>query len=839
VSLAGLAVGVGAVGSLLGWLFLPGPWGLATGGLGLLLAVVALVWSGVGRRRGAGLALAAAVVSGQAVALAAFPALVRERPASGPTPPAPPEPVPPVPALLKALTDQEPKARAEAVAAVGGGVLAAVPDLADLLTDTDPAVRAAAAVALGTVGPSARGAIPALLHAEKEDASREVQRAARAALDRIGRSPGVADVPVLLAGLHGARSPRFRTAAAQVLWMIATAPHPQGWPPEERTALRAATPGLTNALIDDDATVRLYAAEALLAVERQPQLVLPTFRGALREEPAIRTEAAKMLAALGRDAAHEAVQDLRETLAHETDGGARLALAQALWVLDGKTQDLVEVLQQALGDPDRSRRETAADILGQAGDRLGAQARPLVPSLVKMLATDEAPLRVRAAYALGRLGPDAGEAAAGLAAALQDDVPEVRRYAAAALIRLGPAAQPAVTKLLDALHHKDAVLRVRCAAALGDAGAGTAEVVGALAKVLRQDSEATVRSSAAVALGKLGKAAAPAIGDLSAALKDSDPSVRGYAAEALLSVGPRAAPALATLIDLLGSEKPEERLFAARVLGKIGRDAKAACKALHDAGMAEPEDAVRQALDEALAKVGYPAAADLDLLLEALQSDNLLYRTAAAEVMGMLEAVPVRAVQALDDALRTDNTRLRTAAAVALRRAGEGAAPAAPDLVKALAQDDVELRVAAATALGFVGSAAKDAVGPLQTALGAREARVRAAAAVGLAGIGAPAKPALKAVIDRLQDTDPVVRIRAAFAVARIDRGEAGKAIPVLRAILLDEKEDAELRALAASTLGTMPAGNPEARDALKKVLQDHSEKVREAAAEALKELGP
>jgi HEAT repeat protein len=840
-ALAGVAVVLGALGSVLGGLQVLGPGGMAAAGLGLLLAVVALGWASLGRRRGAGLALASVVVCGQGLALALLPPVLGERPGPAPAPPRPPEPERPVPALLQAMSDQQPEARANAVAQVSGGVLAALPDLADLLTDADPAVRTAAANALGALGPSARGSIPALLHTEKEDHDREVQRAARAALDRIGRYPTVADVPQLLAGLQAPHSPRFRAAAAQVLWMVGTARRPEDWPPEERAALRAAAPGLTAALRDRDGTVRLYAAEALLAVERQPQLVLPTLRDALQEpEAAVRTEAAKVLAGLGREAALEAVPQIREALERETDGGARLALARALWVLDGKTEVLVDVLLQALQDPDRSRRETAADVLGQAGDRLGAQADRLVPPLVAILEKDEALLRVRAAYALGRLGPDVGKpGATALAARLRDGDPEVRRYAAAALIRLGPSAAPAVPALLEALRHKDPVVRVRSAAALGAAGDGTAEVVAALARALRHDPDATVRSSAAVALGKLGRAAVAAVDDLSAALKDSDRSVRGYAAEALLSVGPRAATALLTLMDLLGSKGPEERLFAARALGKIGREAKVACKALHEAGAAEPDDAVRQALDEALTKVGYPTAADLDLLLEALKGDNIPYRVAAAEVVGMLAEVPATAVPALHDALRTDNVPLRTAAAVALGKARQDAAVAVPDLARALTSEDVGLRLAAATALGSVGEAAKDAVGPLQTALGDADARVRAAAAFALGSIGPKAKAALKAVIDRLGDSDLKARVGAAFAVGRIEPHEAGKAITVLRALLVDEKEDAEVRVLAASALGAMGVPNREVREALQKVLQDRNDKVREAAADALKELGP
>jgi HEAT repeat protein len=835
--LAGAAVAVGLLGFLLAWA--PGlrPAGLACGGLGLLLASTALGWAAL-TRRGGSLALAGLAVSLQTLALSVVPGQPRAPAESGP----PAEPPKPPATLLEVLADRPPKARTEALAEVGGGVLAAVPDLVELLAADDPAVRASAASALGAIGPSARGAIPALLQAENEDKDREVQRAAHAALDRVGRYATEGDVPVLLAGLRAPHSAIFRAACAQVLWRVGTARAPGDRRPEERAALRSAVPALTERLRDQDGLVRLYAAQALLAVERDPQRVPPVLRDALGEDNVVvRTGAAKALTSLGRDA-RPAVQKLREVLRQEKDGGARLAEARALWVVDEQFDELVAALLQALQDPDGARRETAADIVIQEGDKLRAHGRPLVAPLVALLRDDQAQLRTCAAQALGQIGPEAGEAAEALGNALdpaREGNEEVLRDVARALYRLGPSARPALPALVGVLRHRDYVLRACAVAAVGTIGDGARDAVPELGKVLREDLHATVRLSAATALGKLGEAARPAVPALCDALKDTDRAVREAAADALLVVDRRAPAAILALGELLANDDAELRLFAAHALGRLGREAKAACGALHDAGIKETDDRARQALDEALARVGFPPTAeDLDLLLEAMKGNNVRYRLAAARVVAMLQPVPAKAVPGLRDALNGHDLPLRVAAAAALAGAGEEAAPAVPDLAAALDKGgDADLRFAAAAALGSVGPAAKQALEPLQAALRDPTAKVRRAAAYALGTLRGEARPAVRALVERLQDEDRFVILYAAGALALVEPAQARPAVPVLCRILLDEKAEADMRAGAADTLAALRMRTREVRDALARASKDRSEKVREAAVKALHEV--
>lgn len=90
------------------------------------------------------------------------------------------------------------RAAAEALGRFGAAARAATPALAEALTDEDPELRRRAAWALGRIGSDAKAAVPALGAALRDEASRHF---AAAALGRIG--PAAKDaVPALVAALE-------------------------------------------------------------------------------------------------------------------------------------------------------------------------------------------------------------------------------------------------------------------------------------------------------------------------------------------------------------------------------------------------------------------------------------------------------------------------------------------------------------------------------------------------------------------------------------------------------------------------------------------------------------
>ena len=119
---------------------------------------------------------------------------------------------------------------------------------------------------------------------------------------------------------------------------------------------------------------------------------------------------------------------------------------------------------------------------------------------------------------------------------------------------------------------------------------------------------ATVKVSAAQALGALRKAAAPSVPALVPLLQDRDESVRTAAAVAIAQVGPLDHAATANLSLGLGSRDNVVRAQTAEALGTIGAAAEEAAPALVQA-TTDGNDRVRAKAVEALGKIGEPAAA--------------------------------------------------------------------------------------------------------------------------------------------------------------------------------------------------------------------------------------
>ncbi|MCZ8121373.1 MAG: HEAT repeat domain-containing protein [Microcystis sp. LE18-22.4A] len=213
-----------------------------------------------------------------------------------------------------------------------------------------------------------------------------------------------------------------------------------------------------------------------------------------------------------------------------------------------KSNEVVNELNQALKDSDRSVRRNASEALAKIGSETA------IPGLLKALEDSDALVRWKAAFALDEIGSET--AIAGLLKALEDSNKDVRGNAAEALGEIG--SETAITGLLKALKHSDDDVSSNAAAAfanipgllealedsirmhrveaLGKIGSETA--IAGLVKAL-EDSNKDVRKNAAFALGEIGSETA--IAGLLKALEDSDEYVRGNAAFALGEIGTEAA----------------------------------------------------------------------------------------------------------------------------------------------------------------------------------------------------------------------------------------------------------------------------------------------------------
>ena len=218
-------------------------------------------------------------------------------------------------------------------------------------------------------------------------------------------------------------------------------------------------------------------------------------------------------------------------------------------------------------------------------------------------------------------------------------VPELPLAAAAA-----PAEAPVFRGLpLSAyrkkLKHATDAARPAAVRAIGAFGGDAAPAVGELAAAL-SDPSSQVRSAAAWALSQMGRKGDAAVPALAKALSDSDPHVRDLAALALKAMGPSAAPAVPELIAALSDPVAYVRAPVADALGAIGPAERAAVHPLADRLLAKDEQGlVLSSVASALGDIG-PAAKDaLPALQQAVETHRL--GAAAQEAILKIEGKPV------------------------------------------------------------------------------------------------------------------------------------------------------------------------------------------------------
>jgi HEAT repeat protein len=251
---------------------------------------------------------------------------------------------------------------------------------------------------------------------------------------------------------------------------------------------------------------------------------------------------------------------------------------------------------------------------------------------------------------------------------------------------------------------------------------------------------------------------------------------------------------------------PRIRLASIRAMEAAGSNARVAAPALIRA-LKDPDRRVRLAAASALAQFEPGVEGVLPLLLGALEDD----RASAAE---------------------------RGWAGVALSHYGPRARPALGYMLELLRSGD------ATFALAEMGPAAIPGV---TEALSDKDAAVRRRAARVLRLLGPAARSAVPQLTARLKDSDPDVRSEAASALGAID-GE--KAIPVLRAMLQEDKAASKAAAEALCALGQkegaahLPNGSPSLNVLRLPAMWDHLSKsvldrdVEGSGTEILVELG-
>lgn len=546
--------------------------------------------------------------------------------------------------------------------------------LAAALSDSEESVRLSVAQALGRIGAAADRRTATALAACLRDESAAVRAAAMQALCGIGME-AVRPVGAQLES----EDMETRRAAVGTLLQLGPVSASQA----ERIVRR---------LRDDDMSIRRLALGALEATGKAALHVEAIVR--LSRDPGVevRQEAVALIGRLG-EAASSYAGDIAKAL-EDTEACVRRVAVTALGQLGAAGVSHIEALATRLADPHAEVWWDVVQVLEGMSDRFGPQAAAILepqlwdpdPEVRKNKIKAFGHMRRRGAWidesmarcaedvdpkirraipgtspSIGATSTEAPRSGADVAGQIGDIAKPNMQAVARGLEESNPQAQwraahklaqqgdIGATCLAGRLHHSSEVVRARAADALGRMHDAGVKHGSALAKLVRHDPVASVRRSAAEALGRLGSApsarsdlgfaaavewagvvagllvepamealtrrvaiealgglgaaAAGQAAELAACLKDRDAVLRQRAAEALGRIGPDAAPsgADALVACLRLDTSPKARAAAARALGMMRAGEHAAVLA---GRLKDPDLAVRASAEEALWRLG-------------------------------------------------------------------------------------------------------------------------------------------------------------------------------------------------------------------------------------------
>jgi HEAT repeat protein len=365
-----------------------------------------------------------------------------------------------------------------------------------------------------------------------------------------------------------------------------------------------AVPTLLDVIASNDSNLRF--SFTLHAVE--PGLIAPLV-AALDDEDVKHRRAAAWLLTTQNAAQHpnflnqEQLASVSKRLADE-DGFVREYVLELTERFPPQSPDVIPVLVTVLTDEHGSNLHRAARILAQLSPRslpavrraaisenprvrLGAAValgsmKPIpaaeVPLLISLTRDPEADVRRYAVYGLPHSSGANAEVMQALTAALDDS--ETAVWAARALGEIGPPAGSALPHLERQLKSAEPKDRVMLAMAIWRIDAASPMVLPTLTEVVKDTQtnlggysvhtkmvegkrievtaplKASIASSAAEALGDMGRAAAPAVPDLLKAAASENRELAGDAIRALGKIGPPAREAVPFLSKLADSQGP-------------------------------------------------------------------------------------------------------------------------------------------------------------------------------------------------------------------------------------------------------------------------------------------
>ncbi len=600
--------------------------------------------------------------------------------------PAPPPPSDPidlsVSALLHALADTSAAVRTQAARALsrlGPPAAEVTPGLIALLNDADETVRCQAAESLGKVGGREEATVNALIEL-LQDANPSAKASAARALGalRQAAAPAVSALVPLLQD----REESVRTAAAEAIAQVGP-------------LNGEATASLVEGLGSPDNVVRSQTAEALGTIGATAEETAGALVEAMEDgNDWVRAKAVEALGKIGESAAAAAVPSLVRALRDQDNWVSALA-AEALGQMGESADGAIPALVLSLGHLNPQVRGNAAEALG----KMGGAAAGARPGLEQASLDEDGGVRSHAIRALGAIGRPTAVSEQVVLAGLQDADPLVRAAAVESVGHWGEPSAAVLSGLAPLLEDANDQVKVEATKVLPKLAGATPAVIASLCRRLLEDDSAWVQVHAALALGKLGSAAAAAGGPLLRAAQTGEVSVRDQALRALAMIQPPEAAAAFT------------------------------------AGLQDASGDIRMVASAGWMKAAAIAEEAIPALIETLRDSEVQVRANAAHALARFDALPAAAIPLLIECTADANDGLRMNAALALKRAPAGAIGAV--MGHLVADANLRIRLIAASSLLSAEPGNGRAGAVLEEALADPATRVRKAALEVVESLGA------------------------------------------------------------------------------------------------------
>jgi HEAT repeat protein len=742
-----------------------------------------------------------------------------------------------------------------------------LPVFTDCLRDTNPERRALALATLEQMGTAAAPAAPALVEL-LDDGDAQVRGRAANALRQMGAS---ASGP-LVAGLKDREAEGRYQCVALLRPYVAANP---------KTA-----DALAERLKDDDKTVRLEAARALLLSTPHRPAVLATFKEAVKD-PDVLYRRAVVASAFTVSPRPRELLELFGTLLEDPDLQVAGSAAQAVWEATKDAERVTPTLLRLLKDQDPFKHAVALQTLRQMGPaalpclpallhgptgdftslgevvrQIGPAALPdllaaadvkttgavrrkavtvlghagpdAVPHLLRLLDDVNPGVREAAVSSLGAVGPKAKEALPALEKIVKEEKGYIRTLALFSLGKLGAEAKPALPLLLESVRGKDAELRFPALVALEQVPGDAKDVVPALDEAIKADVPPAFRLKAARLRLKLDPDPDPVLPVLGELLKEILTQQEVIAV--LGELGPKAAPALPQLMEIAQAKTPPvfSNLTLLSALVRIDPEGKTVTPALLTF-LRDRDRLVRLGALSHLARLGQEC--DVTPLLAELRGNDAFAQAQLHRALRQLGPKAKGATATLVELVRGADAAARIEAAETLCRV----APDQAELGKGVLLDNLAEgkpgRYQAARGLLDVDPKDERALKLFEAVLTGADPAQRASALVALGQADPSAKGVLPHLEPLLQDKDLGIRILACRAHWKVT-GEAKAAVTALGAVL-EDKGSAPWHGNAVGLLGEIGPDAKAAVPLLTGLLKEKQPRLRVDVMAALARIDP